>query len=316
MSRLIDIKHPFEIKKLNSINEYLFILKNILRTASQKKVKQKIKGLSLPVRWSNLFNDFVIDFGSSKQRDILGIHLDNLKLYYGKSTDIFNSIVHLLTKFKNCSNSELLFEKYKLKKNENRFFNFIVSENKIYITGLYNRCQNKKRSGIYSSKGKMSILIDDSIEFLSNVQESLNFVLIPEIYELEKSYNNVYLKFLEELENLECYVKESEHLEKRIAFKNFIYKNLEIKKIGIKQYFQIINKEMFLNDDMIFWFLVYHITLLFNHIFLKNLNRNNTDNIILYDSVSDETIKIVSNFKIDIEIKEKILNAPLLPVSF
>ena len=41
MSRLIDIKHPFEIKKLNSINEYLFILKNILRTASQKKSKAK-----------------------------------------------------------------------------------------------------------------------------------------------------------------------------------------------------------------------------------------------------------------------------------
>ena len=316
MSRLIDIKHPFEIKNLNSINEYLFILKNILRTASQKKVRQKPDGLNLPVRWSNLFNDFVVDFGSNKQRDISGIHLDNLRLHYSNETDIFNSIVHLLNKLKNCSNSGILFEKYKLKKNENRFFNFIVNEDKIYITGLYNRCQNNKRSGIYSSKGKMSILIDDSIEFLSNVQENLEFALIPEVYEFITSYNDLYLKFLENLENLEFYLKEDKYTEKRIAFKDYIYKKLEIKKIGIKQYLQIKDKNMFIDDSMIFWFLVYHITLLFNHAFLKSLNRINVDNIILYDSISDETIKIVSNFKVDIEKKEKVLNIPLLPVSF
>lgn len=269
MSRLIDIKHPFEIKNLNSINEYLFILKNILRTASHKKVRQKPDGLSLPVRWSNLFNDFVVDFGSNKQRDISGIHLDNLRLHYSSETDIFNSIVHLLNKLKNCSNSDILFEKYKLKKNENRFFNFIISKDKIYITGLYNRCQNNKRSGIYSSKGKMSILIDDSIEFLSNVQENLEFVLIPEVYELTTKYNNLYLKFLEDLENLEFYLKENKHTEKRIAFKDYIYKKLEIKKIGIKQYLQIKNKNMFIDDSMVFWFFIYHITLLFNHMFLK-----------------------------------------------
>lgn len=316
MSRLIDIKHPFEIKNIKSINEYLFILKNILRTASHKKLKQKPDGLNLPVRWSNLFNDFVVDFGSNKQRDISGIHLDNLRLHYSSETDIFNSIVHLLEKLKNCNYSEELFEKYKLKKNENRFFNFVIDKDRIYVTGLYNRCQNSKRSGIYSNKGKMSILIDDSIEFLSNIQENLEFVLIPEFCELEKNYNDIYLNFLEDLEKLECHVKEDENLEKRIAFKDYIYKKLEIKKIGIKQYTQIKNNSMFIDDSMIFWFLVYHITLLFNHVFLKSLNRKNVKHIIVYDAISDETIKIVSNFKVDIEKKEKILNVPLLPVSF
>jgi len=316
MSRLIDIKHPFQIKSLNSINEYLFILKNILRIASQKKIKQKPDGFVLPVRWSSLFDSFVVDFGSNKKRDVSGIHLDNLSLHYSKSTDIFNSIVHLLNKLKNCSNSDDLFEKYKLKKNENRFFNFIVSENKIYITGLYNRCQNNKRSGIYSNKGKMSILIDDSIDFLTNVQESLDFILIPKTYELEKSYNNIYLDFLEDLDKLECYVKENENTEKRIFLKDYIYKKLKTKKIGIIQYTKIINKSVFIDDSKLFWFLIYHITLLFNHVFLKNLNSKNVDNIIIYDNISDETIKIVSNFKTNIEKKEIKLNAPLLPVSF
>ena len=316
MSHLIDLKHPFQIKNLNSIKEYLFILKNILRVASQKKARQKPSGFSLPVRWSSLFNNFVVDFGSNKQRDILGIHLDNLSLHYNESTDAFNSIVHLLNKLKNCNNSDHLFEKYKLKKNENRFFNFIVNKDKVYITGLYNRCQNKKRSGIYSSKGKMSILIDDSIDFLVDVQKSLDFLLIPENYELKESYHNIYLNFFEALENLECNVKETEHLEKRIVLKDYIYKKLEIKKIGIMQYTQIINKSMFIDDSMLFWFLIYHITLLFNHVFLKSLNSTNVDNIIVYDIVSDETIKIVSRFKTNVEKKEKKLNAPLLPVSF
>lgn len=316
MSRLIDIKHPFEIKNLNSINEYLFILKNILRTASRKNIRHKPDGFSIPVRWSSLFDDFVVDFGSNKQRDISGIHLDNLRFHYNESTEIFNSIVHILNKLKNCNKSDSLFEKYKLKKNENRFFNFIVSEEKIYITGLYNRCQNSKRSGIYSSKGKMSILIDDSMEFLKNVQESLDFVLIPEIYEIEKSYNSIYLEFLDELENLEIYLKEDKYTEKRFSFKEYSYKQLENKKLGIKKYIQIKNKELFIDERDIFWFFIYHITLLFNHKFLKSLNRSNVENIILHDIVSNETIKIVSEFKVDIQSKDKVLNVPLLPVSF
>ena len=316
MSRLIDIKHPFEIKNIRSINEYLFILKNITRIISQKGVRHKPIGLVIPVRWSNLFNDFVVDFGSNKKRDISGIHLDNLSLHYKESTEIFNSIACILNKLKNCSNSNELFEKYNLKKNENKFFAFIVNEDKIYITGFYNRCQNNKRTGVYSSKGNMSILIDNSIEFLLNVQKYLNFALVPETFTLKKSYNNVYLEFLDELENIEFYLKEDQNLEKRITFKDYVYKKLKNNKITIKKYIKIKNKEELIDDCSILWFFIYHITLLFNHNILKNINRSNVENIIVYDNISNETIKLVSNFKIEFKKKEKVLNIPLLPVSF
>lgn len=316
MSSLIDLKHPYEIKNLKTINEYLFVLKNILRIASQKKVKEKPEGLSIPVRWSCLFEDFVVDFGSNKQRDISGIHLNNLSLHYDKTTETFNSIVYLLNKIKNSSNSNTLFEKYNLKKNENRFFNFVVNENDIFLTGLYNRCQNSKRSGVYSSKNKMSILIDNSEEFLISVQKELDFLKIPKTFSLNKKYNEIYLEFLENLENESLTLKDSIDSEKFFNLKDLIYKEHVKNKITINQYYKIIKKTDYIKDDLLFWFLIYHITLMFNNILLKTLNSSNINNIIIYDSISDEFIKIVNEFNIKLYNKEKVLKAPLLPMSF
>ena len=131
MSNLIEIIHPFQVKDVKSINEYLLILKNIINIISKKGCTEKPLGISIPVRWSILYNDFVVDFGSGKQRDVLGISLNNLSLHYNENTEVFNSIVNVLTKLKNSSNSHILFEQYNLKKNENRFFNSLV-ENKFF----------------------------------------------------------------------------------------------------------------------------------------------------------------------------------------
>ena len=316
MSSLIDLKHPYEIKKLKSINEYLFVLKNILRIASQKNVKEKPVGLNIPVRWSNLFEDFVVDFGSNKKRDISGIQLNNLSLHYGESTETFNSIVHILNKIKNSKNPNTLFEKYKLKKNENRFFNFIVNDKDIYLTGLYNRCQNSKRLGVYSAKNKNSILIDNSENFLIAVQKELDFIKYPKTFSLTKKHNEIYLEFLEKIEVESLTLKDSNISEKFFNLKELVYKEHIKNKITIKQYYKIINKEAFIKDDILFWFLIYHITLMFNNILLKTLNSSNINNIIIYDNVSDEFIKIVNEFNIKLYNKEKVLKAPLLPMSF
>ena len=316
MSKLIDLKHPYQIKSIKSINEYLFILKNILRIAAQKKILVKPKGFSLPVRWSKNLNKVVVDFGSNKQRDISGIHLNNLSLHFNESTETFNSIVYLLNKFKNCNNSAALFEKYKLAKNENRFLNFIVNENMIYFTGLYNRCQTSKRSGIYSNKNKKSVLIDNSIDFFKNIQESLNFITQVKDYKLLKSHKTIYLEFLDKIDNELVLLREKNGLEKPYLFKNFIYKSLKKDYISIKSYYNLLNKKESIDNNKLFWFLIYHITLMFNHILLNSLNSRDLSDIIIYDNISDEFIKIVKEYNIQTTISEKNLFTPLLPVRF
>jgi len=316
MSSLIDLKHPYELKEIKSIDEYLFVLKNILRIASQKNVKEKPNGLSIPVRWSSLHEDFVVDFGSSKPRDISGIHLNNLRLHYAETSITSNSIVCVLNKVKNCSKSGMLFEKYNLKKNENRFFNLVVDDDKIYFTGLYNRCQKNKRTGIYTNKNKKSVLIDNSEEFLNLVKSELDFIELPETFFLSEKYNKIYLDFLGKIENEILILNESESLEVFFKLKEQVYKTHDKNKITINHYLEILNRESHIKEKKVFWFLMYHLTLMFNSILLKSLNRANISNIIVYDNVSDEFIKIVSDFNIKKNNKEKILKAPLLPMSF
>ncbi len=316
MSKLIDVKHPFEIKKIKDINEYLFILKNILRIAAQKKILVKPKGFSLPVRWSKNLNKVVVDFGSNKQRDTSGIHLDNLSFYYDESSDVFNSIKHVLTHIENCSNSDMLFEKYKLKKNENRFFELFVSNMDCVITGLYMRCQNSQRDGIYSRKGKKSILLNNSEDFLLDVKKSIEFFKIPEIVKIKSDHKKLYLDFLNKVENEFVCIVNKNDINQELYLNNYIHNTTEKNKLKITDYLKIINKEISFDENTMFWFLIYHLTLMFNNILLENLNVKNIDNIIVYDNISEEIIKIVKEFKINNILKEIKLYSPIMPVSF
>ena len=313
MSKLIDIKHPFQIKDVKSINEYLFILKNILRKIDQKGAKEKPLGINIPVRWSNSYNDFVVDFGSDKQRDINGIHLDNSSFYYSSDPKTLNDINYVLNKIKNCSNIEKIAIQYKLKKNENRFLNFVLSDKKIYFTGLYNRCQTKKRSGVYSSN-KKSILIDDSLDFLNEVKKFFSFIEDVKETSLTLNYNTLYLNFLEKIESTEYYFKNKNDVDTLIKIKDYIYKGLSTKKIKITEYKKILNKETSFDEKFLFWFFIYDITLIFNRIVLNHLKDKSIDNIVIYDNISDNLIKIVKKYKIDSFKKEELLLDPILPV--
>ena len=51
MSKLINLIHPYEIEKVDSISSFLFLLKNILRLSS-KNIVEKKDGILIPVRWS------------------------------------------------------------------------------------------------------------------------------------------------------------------------------------------------------------------------------------------------------------------------
>lgn len=316
MSKLIDIKHPFQIKDVKSINEYLFILKNILRSIDQKGAKEKPDGFNIPVRWSNKCNDFVIDFGSDKQRDITGIHLDNSSFYYSSDLEALNNINYVLNKIKNCSNIEKIAIQYKLKKNENRFLNFVLSDKKIYFTGLYNRCQTKKRSGIYSVNNKKSILIDNSSEFSNEVKKFFTFLETTKKTFLEVNYNSLYLKFLEKIETTEYTLKNKSDIDTFIKLKDYIHKDLKKVNIKISDYIKLLNKEIYFSENYLFWFFIYDITLIYNNIVVNHLKDKSIHNIVIYDNISNNLIKIVNSYKIDNFKKESILLDPILPVRF
>tara|TARA_B100001059_G_scaffold40814_1_gene32859 strand:+ start:10790 stop:11740 length:951 start_codon:yes stop_codon:yes gene_type:complete len=316
MSKLIDIKHPFQIKDVKSINEYLFILKNVLRRIDQKGAKEKPEGISIPVRWSNNFNDFVIDFGTDKQRDITGIHLENSSFYYSSDLESLNSINYVLNKIKNCSNIEKIAIQYKLKKNENRFLNFILSNKKVYFSGLYNRCQTKKRSGVYSADNKKSILIDNSSDFTNEIKKFFTFLEPTKKTFLELNYNSLYLKFLEKIEIAEYVLKNKNNIDSSIKLKDYIHKNLKNNKIKISDYINILNKTEIFNENYLFWFFIYDITLIYNNIILSHLSDKSIKGIVIHDNISDNLIKIVKSYKIDNFKKENILLEPILPVRF
>jgi len=316
MPKLIDHKHPYQIKNLNSISEYLFLLKNLLRIISSSKIQQKIEGINLPVRWSLKYSSWVVDFGSDKQRDIEGIHLNNLRFYYDESTEIFNSIANILKKLKNCNNVNELGNDFKLFKNENRFLNFIIKENKFFLTGLYNRCQTKKRSGIFSNKNFKSIIIDNSEEFLNLSKNKLNFIFVPEFYNLNFDYLLEYKNFIKLIEKEKlCFLSKSKE---NILYnlKDYIDLQDKPKKYEIKKYYEAINQEIYFNKTDLMQFLILHITLLFNNFVLKNLNNNKSNSIVLEDKYSNQIVKLVTDFNIDKNKVEKVLKKPLLPVRF
>lgn len=317
MSRLIDIKHPFQIKNVSSINEYLFILKNILRILSQGKAYEKPKGFSIPVRWSSIYNDYAVDFGSNKNRDIMGVCLDNLSFYFNEQNELFNSIACLLEKLKNSDAAEALFEKYKLKKNENRFLNFIVDKEKIYVTGLYNRCQTSKRTGMYSKSGKKSVLIDNSECFLKILKESITSISILRSVNLINKYEAVFNNFLSVIEGKKILLKENNNIEKTILLNDYLNKKNKKLTINITEYYNVLNNKVSLEDANIVSFLIYYITLKFNKVVLESLNVENVESVIVFDNISKEFVKIVKEYNVIIEEKkENLLFKPILPVSF
>ena len=99
---MIKIYYPFELKKISSISEYLFIIKNCFRLIKNHGLYKKIEGMYFYVSWSKNKSNWEINF-SKKTSDKKSKEVSNLAL------DIFSN--------KNICN---IFEKYHMKKNTNR----------------------------------------------------------------------------------------------------------------------------------------------------------------------------------------------------
>ena len=98
----------------------------------------------------------------------------------------------------------------------------------MYPIGLFQRCQTKKRSGIYN-KNKKSILIDNSDAFLNCISNSSKFIEVNNKFKI-KNYYSLYEKFISTLKNKSFIVKIKESKDIDISFKKELNYNLVINK--------------------------------------------------------------------------------------
>lgn len=333
MSKLIQLVHPFEIDTVKTIGDFLIILKNVLRLASLNGVSIKKDGVLIPVRWSSTSNSYVVDRGTDLQRDIVGITLENVNDYFYKSQhEIINKACKFAINVCNSKSVKEELQKYNLKKNENKFIAFEYCNNKtnvienkgefLYPIGLFQRCQTKKRSGIYN-KNKNSVLIDSSDTFLNCISNSSEYIQVNNKIKI-KNYYSLYEKFISILKNKNFTLKVKESKDINISFKEDLNYNLKINK-SYKQedIVYMINN----SAKNIEYYLKYKSTLLiyliyfeFTNFFKKMLELKKDEEIegfVVEDKVNNIFYKITGDFILkNTTKKETVLLKPLLPIVF
>lgn len=214
MIYLIDAVKPYEIYDINTIPKSLAFYKNILKLISKKGCIEFSYNNIYPVRWSIKKQSFVIDFRTKKLRDINGLCSNTLKQYYSAESSDYLNMFDLINNI-NKKSSEILWDKIKIKKNENRFLCFTKNnEEKFVFLGLYIFNQTKGREGKFCPKGKKSMLIDNSEKTINNICKLLNAsnIISPRRYKIDfylREYNN----FKSELVNFKVkHTKENEEL--------------------------------------------------------------------------------------------------------
>lgn len=196
MSKLIDYRHPYDINGVSCVKDYLIVIKNILRLSEKYCFHEYNDGPIIPIRWSISKKCLVVDRCTDLYRDIEGVDLNNIDVYFkeGKHDHIITPVKIILKSL------ELLpyevITKYNMHKNESKFFayRYVKDECLIEPLGLYNRCQTKKRSGLYSNKFK-SVIIDNSDRIINEFSLNNSF----KSYKKNKTnnfleiYNNFFL---------------------------------------------------------------------------------------------------------------------------
>ena len=123
MSKILELIHPYQVKGIKNIQDYLSVLRNITKILEQKGYKEKMDGILIPIRWSIKKEDWVIDRGTLLKRDVEGVSLkdihnanfpNELKIAARYVLQEFNENIEL------CNYCESLG----LKKNETKFIAF------------------------------------------------------------------------------------------------------------------------------------------------------------------------------------------------
>lgn len=331
MSKLINLIHPYEIESIKNLNDFFLILKNLLRLSS-KRIIEKKDGILIPVRWSINKICWVVDRGTDLYRDIEGIDNDNVDYYFKSKDEMKKAILFTLNELNNKSLDKLL-ESYNLKKNENKFFAFeycnmitnIIDNKKecLYTIGLFQRCQTKKRSGIYSKKNK-SILIDNSTETLEKVSSFNDNIFSINSYKI-KNYLETFNMFYSEIKNKKyIFSLKDENLELKVI--DLLSLPLS-KKTSHKEVLSFISNNSSLNKNMfnkirinVILYLVYFDFVKFIKNYL-NINKENFEGFIIPDNQNNIYYKATGEFVLKVFTKNNILCkkellAPLIPGVF
>ncbi len=340
MPKLIKVLHPYEFENINTVNDFLIFSKNIFRTIKKNGCYEKKDGILIPLRWSKVKESWVVDRGTDLNRDIEGISLNNVDLFFSKEEIIYKAIVFILNSVKQNNEFNIIANKFNLVKNDTKFIAFEytnkttnIINNKIetaYPIGLFEFCQTKKRKGRYSKNN--SELIDNShkvLEMICNTNKEnfsmLNFLTLKESY---TSYYNSFLRHIIEKE----YNFKSKDTDILLSFKDI----LEERCLDITNNFRIKEIVKAINDkNMSNYFFRKNkkniIALLLNvmlgEFIKKEMNIEESEGVVIWDKFSRNFIKLTGDFLLvekksfnkkleEKEIEYSLENIPILPRAF
>ena len=200
LKNLITFTRPYRLKSINSVKDLLLVFKNILRIAELQDLISYSDCIIIPIRWSKLKNSFVVDRGTGLSRDIRGISKEELNLYFKDNVDFIEACNSILDESKQDYFLDIA-HKHKLTMNENRFiaFRYYALEKKAEVVGIFNRCQTKKRSGVYH-KNLKSILLNDTKSLFEQFSYSKELIKTDNRVTL-KNYNNIYKLFFKSIKD-------------------------------------------------------------------------------------------------------------------
>lgn len=305
MSKILELIHPYQVKGINNIQDYLSVLKHITRILEQKGYKEKMDGILVPVRWSIKKESWVVDRGTLLQRDTEGVSLYDLQ-HANFPNELKIAARYILESFNNNSKLENFCESLGLKKNETKFIAFE------YICGLINRINYNIKTAyplglFYMNRNKKSSIIDVSEELIVNVSNcSDNFKNNP-----HKKTNKNYLfeKFIDGLKKIEIELL-IDNNKKIISIKELLIENKKVYKdkiaINNKKYYSLssnlftkIKKENIANiiyTKIKSDFTLMYINELYGNFIKESLGLINTEGVVVYDKKNNLLYKITGDF--------------------
>lgn len=305
MSKILELIHPYQVKGINNIQDYLTVLKHITRTLEQKGYKEKFDGILIPIRWSIKKESWVVDRGTLLQRDAEGVSLYELQ-HANFPIELKIAARYILETFDNNRNLDSFCESLGLKKNENKFIAFE------YICGLTNRIAYNIKTAyplglFYMNRNKKSSIIDISEEFIISISNcSSNFKNNP-----HKKTNKNYLfeKFIDEIKNIEIELFVDNN-KKVILIKELMLENKKVYKdkinINNKKYYSLssnlftkIKKENITNiiyTKIKSDFALMYINELYGNFIKEALELINSEGVVVHDKKNNLLYKITGDF--------------------
>lgn len=303
MPKLIKLYHPCEVKEINSLKKYLAFTRNCFKILCKSGVDIKEDGILIPVRWSKEKSCWVVDRGTTLQRDIVGVDLNNIEIYYDKDSEIYKAAVLILNAVNSSGEFNNIANKRGIIKNSSKFIAFEVVKEKCFVIGLYKR-KNKNRDIVYTNTSEQSEVIDKSQSLRREISGVLQNISPVECLKIKnKTYVQIYNEFLDILKEKEFYnisefnvlFKEDFVLEAVSSFKEF---KQNIYETGKNKPHSAIN---------------IYLTEYLGEFIKKELEIEDLEGITFYDSYLKKDIKIIgslilkkkNSFKTILKSKEK-----------